>query len=74
MSEGQNRYFEPVDGTVHVEQLTSVGPRVQRKKEQNRREREKRRRKAGIEETLEEEKKQLENQSSQEDGHIDFHA
>ena len=74
MSDGQNRYFEPVDGSAHVEQLASIGTRVQRKKEQKKREREKRRRKAGIEETLEEEKNQIENQSTQEDGHIDFHA
>lgn len=74
MSDGQNRYFEPVDGSAHVEQLASIGSRVQRKKEQNKREQEKRRRKAGIEETLEDEKNQMENQTAEEDGHIDFHA
>ena len=74
MVDGQDKRFERVDGTAHVEQLASVGSRVQRKKEQNRREKEKRRHQTGIEETLQEEKEQLENQASEEDGHIDFHA
>lgn len=74
MVDGSNRSFEPLDGAAPVENLASVGTRVQRKKEQGRRERKKHRQQTGIEETLQEEKEQLENQSSQEDGHIDFHA
>ncbi len=74
MADGQNRFVDPVDGMAHIEQLASVVGRVQRKKEQSRSPREKRRRKAGIEETLQEEKEQLENESSEKDDHIDFHA
>ena len=75
MPEGQDRYFEPVDGLAHIEQLASVGTRIRRKKEQNQQTKErKQRKKAGIEETLQDEQEQIKKQSHDKDGHVDFHA
>jgi len=75
MPDGQNQYFEPVDGLAHIEQLASVNARVRRRKEQKRRGSGKKQRKnAGIEKTLEDEQKQRKTQSIDGNEHIDFHA
>jgi hypothetical protein len=74
MPEGQNRPFQPVEPSAHVEQTISIGSRVQRKKDAAQKDRRRRQRKTGIEESLQEEQEELDKQIPEGDGHVDYHA
>jgi hypothetical protein len=74
MPEGQNRPFQPVESSAHVEQTISIGSKVRRKQDAVQKDRHRRRRQAGIEESLQEEQEELEKQSPDGDGHVDYHA
>lgn len=74
MSERTDRALGPVEGMPYVEQSSSIGTRVHRKKESSQQERQKRRRSKGLEEAIEEEREQIEKSGGMEDGHVDYRA
>ena len=74
MSADQDKIHQRTDSLAHVEQMAAVGTRVQRKKESSRQKKERQAKNPGVEETLREEQDQLQNKSSESEGHIDFHA
>lgn len=74
MAGEQDRFISRVESPGIVEQLTSVNPRVSRKKENSDPPKKPPRRRPSVEELLEEEREEKEQELEENDGHIDIHA
>lgn len=74
MPERPDRTLGPVEPTSLVEQTSSIGSRVNRKKDSTRRQRNRHRDSGGTEQAIAEEREQVEKGHCGPEGHVDYRA